>query len=279
MKAKILVAYHKSSTLIKDNIFTPIQVGKECSKIDLGFQGDNTGDNISAKNSTYCELTAIYWAWKNLKADYVGLCHYRRLLSFSQIDTKRRIYTFLRYQLSKYSNLIRPGANLVVSNMLKLDENEYIKDSQKTSKKISKALERQNIDAIVPKPFKLSCMNAFQYFEYGLSLRLLLDKTIKDVDPEFYVYFVKAGKSNKIYAANMFVFKKEIFNEYCTILFKILNEFEYNATKTGWCNNIQTEGCFSRMAGFVAELLTSAFIMKLREENYKILYSNIAFLK
>ena len=44
---------------------------------------DNTGENISEKNSMYCELTAQYWAWKNLNADYYGFFHYRRYLNFS----------------------------------------------------------------------------------------------------------------------------------------------------------------------------------------------------
>ena len=74
---KILVATHKKYLMPTDDIYIPIQVGAE-GKEDLGFQKDNEGDNISAKNPFYCELTGMYWAWKNLNADYIGLVHYRR---------------------------------------------------------------------------------------------------------------------------------------------------------------------------------------------------------
>lgn len=78
-KVIILVATHKLDGVYKDKVYMPIQVGKALSDLDLGFQGDDTGDNISEKNSMFCELTAHYWAWKNLKdVDYIGLCHYRR---------------------------------------------------------------------------------------------------------------------------------------------------------------------------------------------------------
>ncbi|WP_286332430.1 DUF4422 domain-containing protein [Duncaniella freteri] len=80
-RIKILVACHKADPNIRqDDIYMPIQVGKALHpELDLGFQCDNTGDNISEKNGSYCELTALYWAWKNLKdVDYIGLCHYRR---------------------------------------------------------------------------------------------------------------------------------------------------------------------------------------------------------
>lgn len=78
-KTKILVAIHKADPVYSDNIYTPIHVGKGISTNDLGFQGDDTGDNISEKNPMYCELTAQYWAWKNLKdTTNIGLCHYRR---------------------------------------------------------------------------------------------------------------------------------------------------------------------------------------------------------
>ena len=70
----------------KDDIYFPIHVGRE-GKADLGYIGDNTGDNISAKNANYCELTGLYWAWKNLKCDYIGLCHYRRYFAGKNLHT------------------------------------------------------------------------------------------------------------------------------------------------------------------------------------------------
>lgn len=81
-KIKILVASHKPDKVYRDDVYTPIHVGRAISKYKeemANMIGDDTGDNISAKNGTYCELTATYWAWKNLKdVEYIGLAHYRR---------------------------------------------------------------------------------------------------------------------------------------------------------------------------------------------------------
>ena len=55
----------------QDDIYLPVHVGRE-GKDALPYQPDNTGDNISAKNPSYCELTGLYWAWKNLDCDYLG---------------------------------------------------------------------------------------------------------------------------------------------------------------------------------------------------------------
>lgn len=63
--------------------YLPIHVGKMLSSADLDIQSDAEGENISAKNRSYCELTGMYWAWKNLKnVDVIGLCHYRRYFDF-----------------------------------------------------------------------------------------------------------------------------------------------------------------------------------------------------
>ena len=57
---------------------TPIQVGKYFTDLNIAPVHDDSGDNISFMNDRYCELTAMYWIWKNASSDWVGLCHYRR---------------------------------------------------------------------------------------------------------------------------------------------------------------------------------------------------------
>ena len=81
-KSKILVCCHKKAEVYSDDIYTPIHVGKALHpNLNLGFMTDNIGENISEKNDSFCELTAQYWAWKNLRCKYIGLCHYRRYFS------------------------------------------------------------------------------------------------------------------------------------------------------------------------------------------------------
>ena len=52
-KSKIIVCAHKKDFVMDNELYMPLQVGKATSKVDLGFQGDDTGDNISAKNPNY----------------------------------------------------------------------------------------------------------------------------------------------------------------------------------------------------------------------------------
>lgn len=81
MNIKMIVATHKAFDVPSDEFYLPVHVGHAVNPVDLGFQRDDEGDNISHLNRTYCELTAVYWAWKNLDADVVGLSHYRRFFA------------------------------------------------------------------------------------------------------------------------------------------------------------------------------------------------------
>ena len=103
MKVNIIIATHKKYDMPKYKSYLPIHVGKEGKK-EIGFKGDNTGKNISLKNPYFCELTGLYWAWKNLKVDYVGLAHYRRHFKgktkskdkFEQVLSDKEINELLR---------------------------------------------------------------------------------------------------------------------------------------------------------------------------------------
>ena len=91
-RINIYISAHKASDFIENKFFTPIQVGTSVNgnKKIPHILHDNTGDNISELNPKFCELTAIYWAWKNDKnSDFIGFFHYRRYLSFKKDITKK----------------------------------------------------------------------------------------------------------------------------------------------------------------------------------------------
>lgn len=92
---------------------------KVISDVDLGIQVDNTGDNISIKNPSCCELTAMYLVWKNLKdVDYIGLCHCRRYFNFDHDGFRNIIvennieYVGVKKLLSKYDVIFTKTSRL-----------------------------------------------------------------------------------------------------------------------------------------------------------------------
>ena len=104
MNVKVLVCCHKESRLPNNEKYLPIHVGKALSKQDLGILCDDTDDNISLKNSSYCELTGMYWAWKNLKGvDVIGLCHYRRFFDFHH--QCEAIFPVTSFPTNEYDNV------------------------------------------------------------------------------------------------------------------------------------------------------------------------------
>ncbi|CAI3382167.1 hypothetical protein CIRMBP1210_01239 [Enterococcus cecorum] len=108
---KIIVATHKKYEMPKDSMYLPLHVGAEGKKdsrgldLDLGYIKDNSGDNISKLNSSFCELTGLYWGWKNIECDYLGLVHYRRHFSLRNKNEFDNVITF--GELSRYLGKIR----------------------------------------------------------------------------------------------------------------------------------------------------------------------------
>ncbi|MCD7835131.1 MAG: DUF4422 domain-containing protein [Lachnospiraceae bacterium] len=100
----IYVATHVSFNPPSDSTYIPLHVGRH-GKRDLGYPGDDTGENISDLNFMYGELTGLFWIWQNIdNVDYVGLCHYRRyFISESGREMKKQEYLDL---LKEYDAIV-----------------------------------------------------------------------------------------------------------------------------------------------------------------------------
>lgn len=183
----IYVATHKKVDLSLNNEYKIIQVGAE-GKEDLGYLKDNTGDNISLKNKNYCELTALYWIWKNDKSDITGLVHYRRF--------------FFNDMLSKK-----------LKNTINKDLIEYI---------------LQDYDIIVPKKqfiAKYNLKEQYQFIHEKKDLDICRN-IIQEKYSDYIEAFDKVFNQHGFYAFNMFITKKELIDKYCEWLFDVLFELE-----------------------------------------------------
>lgn len=99
---KILIACHREYPVPNDPCYLPVETGAVLHTGAIpGFTPDDTGDNISAKNNHYCELTALYWAWKNLDADVIGLVHYRRYFAKKRFSKRIAAEADFRMTLKK----------------------------------------------------------------------------------------------------------------------------------------------------------------------------------
>jgi hypothetical protein len=128
---KIMVVTHKMSQMPEEfDLYVPTLVGgnKDSLQYDSFFR-DDTGDNISRKNKNYCELTALYWAWKNLDTDAIGLIHYRRAF-ISKINNNAFISrNELEDMLNKVDVILPQKRNYYIENTWDhYKHNHYEKD-------------------------------------------------------------------------------------------------------------------------------------------------------
>lgn len=134
MSIKVFALTHKKFNEPQDSTYEPLHVGRANAK-DLGYIGDNTGENISNLNCYYSELTGVYWIWKNYhKADYVGVCHYRRYL----LNEEEKVFTAgeLEGILQNYDIITSKRLDLNFSYYYGFGENHNIEDLIATGKVI-----------------------------------------------------------------------------------------------------------------------------------------------
>ena len=249
---KILVVCHKNTALLKSKILLPIQVGTALGKEKLeNMLADDTGENISEKNPMYCELTAQYWAWKNLEADYYGFFHYRRYLNFS--DRK--------YKEDRWGNVREDALSEAMKKKYALSDDKIETLVRDYDLIIS---EEKNV---VSMPGKAA--NVYEQYKYGDSLHIedleCISAIVKEKYPDYAEDLDVYLKGKYTCFCNMYIMKKELFHEYMEWLFSILFEFEKRADM----HDYSVEG--RRTPGHLGErLLTLYYIHLKRTRNLKI---------
>ncbi len=249
---KLLVCYHKPDTLVKDEIFTPIHVGRSLAKKrakegDKNLEwmlkntiGDDTGDNISDKNMSYNELTALYWAWKNYdkigNPEYIGLCHYRRYFIFRDSEE-------------------------VVETIRDIDENffNYINYNKKSIEDLFKECDYIAHIGHVDGVFK-----HYKEHHHAEDLELAV-KIVKEKYPDFASTADDYLKMSFANFFNMFILPRDLFFKYCEWLFDVLAEFEKQVD-------------LSEKRLFISERLTGIFIEKLKRDGFKQKSLSVAFV-
>ena len=188
---KVVIATHKKYQMPTDELYLPLHVGAEGKfdnhgdPLDLGYLKDNTGDNISELNSSFCELTGMYWAWKNLNADYIGLVHYRRHFSMKKKRGLANVLTLS--ELSPYLGIVK----IFVPNKRRY----YIE----------------------------TLYSHYAHTHYASQLDETR-KIIMEKYPEYLGSYDKVVKRTYGYMFNMMIMEKSFLNDYCEWLFDILFE-------------------------------------------------------
>jgi hypothetical protein len=241
---KILVCCHKKDTWRSDDIYMPIHVGKVLSNDELHIQGDDEGDNISHKNKSYCELTGLYWAWKNLKdIDIIGLCHYRRYFDFHN-------------SINRFKDV-----EIVSTN--------YIQSLNLTVPNIDILLGKYDIILARPKiyPYSIKIEYCWSHLSKDIDI---IESIIEELCPDYLDSFRKViHKNNKLSHYNMFIMKWSDFDNYCTWLFNILKIAEERIDITDYDYRQK------RIWGYIAERLLNVYVKK---EKMKVKYLPVLWI-
>ena len=223
MNIKILVSTHKPYQMPKDRtIYLPVQVGYDEVDTHFGFQGDNTGDNISYKHRYYSDLSAVYWGWKNLDVDYMGSCHYRRY--FVSRKAKKNEDKYFWYILSRQElEELLPQHPVIVAK-----KRNYVIES----------IEKHFKHTHLPQDFDL------------------LRSVIAELSPEYSDAFEKVAASTSAHLFNTFIMRKDYVDSFRSFMFPILFEVEKRVDFSG---RSEFE---SRTCGYLAEFMLDTWIIK-----------------
>lgn len=269
MECKICVSHRIdiNSVIIKNNIFLPVYCGAIYKKNDLNKEilNDNVGENISEKRNSLGELTVQYWMWKNIKADYYGLCHYRRYFSLKSCDGFRNEQNQIYLANLSYKLIEKYGIS---------DEKKIEKYCNKYDMIVPEGANVHNITTSIGKVnnvYELWAAHVGKFFDKKVLSDL--KRTIKAEFPEFYNIVEEYFNSEYHYGYNCFIMKKEYFNKLCEMQFKIINKME--AIK----ENAEIYKKYPRALGYIGEIFFGCFVFYMGKKNKSILHLPLIFFE
>ncbi|MGJ8547369.1 MAG: DUF4422 domain-containing protein [Sulfitobacter sp.] len=247
MNATFYTAYHMAAPLIESRSVQPIHVGRARAAAPLaGMIGDDSGDHISPRNPGYCELTALYWAWKNDTAStHLGLMHYRRVLDMENQHPQRAETRLSRFDIPAYCEGLE--------NWLEAHE---------------------DIDLVIPRAHVMGRTMRDNYLgghhpqDWDLTRQIIAEHYPQDLE----VFDSVAGKY-EVRLGNMFLMRRELFEPYCAWLFDILSRLEALDVPR---ENYSTQQ--SRYLGYVAERLLTVWLAKLRQTQPELKIHEVGIL-
>ena len=259
-KIKIFVTHtpNKISQKINLPVFEHVLAGADFQKIETTLVKDNTGDHISGKNPSYCELTTQYWAWKNTSYDYYGFCHYRRYFSFNDKELEESPWGTVEY----------PYMNTRAVQELQTDEAAIRNKVTQYDFLIAKGIPTRQLGA----------GSVREHYENAPELHVedfdIMMEAIRQKYPEIYPSAVEYADGPLSYPCNMFIMKKELFTKYSGFLFDVLDDCEKKIDTSLYC--VQS----LRTIGHLAERLLGIYYTYLKKQDrYRLGELQIALFK
>lgn len=137
MSTCIIAVTNGENRIPGDTGCLPVMAGAALMHGDIpeGYLRDDSGENISVRNPNYCELTALYWAWKNMDAEIMGFCHYRRFFA-SAADRDSFLSEEEAEHILRLFDVILPVARnyVIETNYSQFANAHHVKDLNETRK-------------------------------------------------------------------------------------------------------------------------------------------------
>lgn len=256
-----------NSELVDNPLYVPVRCGAVYDKENpMHILGDDTGENISDLRMSFCEFTVQYWAWKNAEADYYGLCHYRRYLSFSE----------KRYPTDAYSMVYSPVLTDREKGMFGLlDTDGMAEKIQHYDLIVSEYAEVPNIPT--PHGKKTTVREMWDAYDGEFFEKRVIDwmfRLIDEKSPEYSRSAREYFSGARHRGFNCYVMRRELFDRLCRFQFPIMFEIARRLDTTGYTQTML------RTPAFVGEMLYGIFTYHITtREQWRVCERQLVFFR